>query len=165
MQHPGWAWTLCHAASLNPLCCLAAAGRKYLSVKERAMVCWFLCSGLIHLIIEGELQLHTSSAFRLSWDNQVPAGPVHHAATRAHLTAGTVVVNSNFYKDTSGNILNEICEPCQALGLHGRPCCVLQPGQPRCVRSSRHAPCSCAMDILHVTCTVLSTTICCCSMA
>eukprot|EP00877_Chromochloris_zofingiensis_P002361 jgi/Chrzof1/12125/Cz06g22050.t1 len=37
------------------------------------MACWFLCSGLIHLIVEG-----------------------------------TVVINSKFYQDTSGNILNEI---------------------------------------------------------
>ncbi|KAF8055095.1 Ebp [Scenedesmus sp. PABB004] len=37
------------------------------------MACWFLCSGLIHLIIEGN-----------------------------------VVLNSRFYTDTSGNILNEI---------------------------------------------------------
>lgn len=46
---------------------------KFLSTAERSMVCWFLCSGLIHLIIEGN-----------------------------------VVLNSKFYEDTSGNILNEI---------------------------------------------------------
>jgi hypothetical protein len=43
--------------------------------------------------------------------------------THADLDAGTVVVNSNFYKDTSGNILNEICEPCLDSGLHSQPWC------------------------------------------
>lgn len=46
---------------------------KFLSTGERSMACWFLCSGLIHLFVEG-----------------------------------TVVLNSKFYQDTSGNILNEI---------------------------------------------------------
>eukprot|EP00879_Flechtneria_rotunda_P028447 GHRR01030558.1.p1 GENE.GHRR01030558.1~~GHRR01030558.1.p1 ORF type:complete len:199 (+),score=32.94 GHRR01030558.1:832-1428(+) len=46
---------------------------KFLGTGERSMVCWFLCSGLIHLIVES-----------------------------------TVVLNSRFYQDTSGNILNEI---------------------------------------------------------
>jgi len=27
---------------------------KFLSTVERCMACWFLCSGLIHLIVEGE---------------------------------------------------------------------------------------------------------------
>eukprot|EP00878_Enallax_costatus_P009911 GHUV01010348.1.p1 GENE.GHUV01010348.1~~GHUV01010348.1.p1 ORF type:complete len:179 (+),score=35.54 GHUV01010348.1:157-693(+) len=50
-----------------------AGKAKFLSVTERSMACWFLCSGLIHLIVEGN-----------------------------------VVLNSKFYQDTSGNILNEI---------------------------------------------------------
>lgn len=32
-------------------CCAGKA--KFLSTMERSMACWFLCSGLIHLIIEG----------------------------------------------------------------------------------------------------------------
>ncbi|MEW5299184.1 MAG: hypothetical protein WDW38_005070 [Sanguina aurantia] len=46
---------------------------KYLATTERLLACWFLCTGVIHLVIEG-----------------------------------SVVLNSKFYEDTSGNILNEI---------------------------------------------------------
>jgi hypothetical protein len=35
-------------------CCPVAGKAKFLSTSERRMACWFLCSGLIHLIIEGE---------------------------------------------------------------------------------------------------------------
>lgn len=48
---------------------------KHLATKERLLVCWFLCTGLIHLIVEG-----------------------------------AVVLDSKFYRDTSKNILSEICE-------------------------------------------------------
>jgi len=65
-----------------PLCtpwALLTAARtgnhKHLVTKERLLVCWFLCTGLIHFIVEG-----------------------------------AVVLDSRFYKDTSKNILSEICE-------------------------------------------------------
>lgn len=53
----------------------APGNYKHLVTKERLLVCWFLCTGLIHLIVEG-----------------------------------AVVLDSQFYKDTSKNILSEICE-------------------------------------------------------
>lgn len=51
-----------------------SGAHKHLATKERLLVCWFLCTGLIHFVVEG-----------------------------------AVVVNSGFYKDTSKNILSEIC--------------------------------------------------------
>ncbi|KAI8464452.1 MAG: Emopamil-binding protein [Monoraphidium minutum] len=50
-----------------------SGSHKHLVTKERLLVCWFLCTGLIHLIVEG-----------------------------------AVVLNAEFYKDTSRNILSEI---------------------------------------------------------
>lgn len=69
-----------------------------------------MCTGVIHLVVEGKPDVARSAAAAHA------ARPVkfEHTQelsderTRGH--AGTVVANKNFYKDTSGNILNEICE-------------------------------------------------------
>lgn len=48
------------------LCVWLAGKAKFLSTAERSMVCWFLCSGLIHLIIEGRFKDQQCFAFLVS---------------------------------------------------------------------------------------------------
>jgi hypothetical protein len=61
--------------STHPPPLIPPGKHSHLATKERLLVCWFLCTGLIHLVVEG-------------WVVAVPG----------------------FFRDTSKNILSEICE-------------------------------------------------------
>ncbi|GIL71380.1 hypothetical protein Vretimale_2742 [Volvox reticuliferus] len=68
---------------------------KYLTTTERLLAGWWMCTGIIHFIIEGVLVAADTCSYK-----------TYRHATRA----GNVVVNSKYYQDNTGNILNEICK-------------------------------------------------------
>ena len=64
-----------------------------------------MCTGIIHLVIEGAYDVSTQAGAACSYDFYTTLTQPFSA-----LCAGNVVANSKFYQDESGNILNEICE-------------------------------------------------------